>query len=216
MLLSMRSWVNNLDIYRGEQVDMRFNQQRQETSSWSTMMVALLFCTGVVSPALADSDETYEEDTIIDEAAAFFGEGAEGLGDVIEKIFKDHGRPNAYIKGSEASGAIVVGARYGDGTLIQKGGGNIKVHWTGPSIGFDAGGNLSKVFVLVYHLPNSDAIFQRFPAIDGSFYYIGGVGANYHQVDNIILAPIRLGVGLRAGVNIGYMHYKREKSWNPF
>jgi len=195
---------------------MRFNKQGQKTNLWSILVVTFLFCTGFVSSTLADTDETYEEDTIIDEAAAFFGEGAEGLGDVIEKIFKDHGRPNAYIKGSEASGAIVVGARYGDGTLIQKGGSNTKVHWTGPSIGFDAGGNLSKVFVLIYHLPSSDAIFQRFPAIDGSFYYIGGVGANYHQVDNIILAPIRLGVGLRAGVNIGYMHYKREKSWNPF
>ena len=167
------------------------------------------------TPVLAE-DDTYEEDTIIDEAANFFGEGAEGLGEVIEKIFKEQGRPNAYIKGTEASGAIVVGARYGDGDLISKGGGTTKVYWTGPSVGFDAGGNLSKVFVLVYNLPNHDAIFQRFPAVDGSFYYIGGVGANYHQVDNIILAPIRLGVGFRAGVNIGYMSYSREKTWNPF
>jgi len=165
--------------------------------------------------AIAESGETYEEDTILEEAANFFGEGAEGLGEVIEKIFDDYGKPNAYIKGEEASGAIVVGARYGNGQLISHGG-STKVHWTGPSIGFDAGGNLSKVFVLVYNLPNTDAIFQRFPAVDGSFYYVGGVGANYHQVDDIVLAPIRLGVGLRAGVNIGYMHYRREKSWNPF
>ena len=167
-------------------------------------------------PVMAADDDTYEEDTIIDEAANFFGEGAEGLGEVIEKIFKEHGRPNAYIKGTEASGAIVVGARYGDGDLISKKGGTTKVYWTGPSVGFDAGGNLSKVFVLVYNLPNHDAIFQRFPAVDGSFYYIGGVGANYHQVDNIVLAPIRLGVGFRAGVNIGYMSYSRKKTWNPF
>ena len=173
------------------------------------------FLITATTPVLAE-DDTYEEDTIIDEAANFFGEGAEGLGEVIEKIFKEQGRPNAYIKGTEASGAIVVGARYGDGDLISKGGGTTKVYWTGPSVGFDAGGNLSKVFVLVYNLPNHDAIFQRFPAVDGSFYYIGGVGANYHQVDNIILAPIRLGVGFRAGVNIGYMSYSREKTWNPF
>ena len=94
-----------------------------------------------------------------------------------------------YIKGQEASGAIVIGARYGDGTLVRKAGGTTKVHWTGPTIGFDAGGNLSKVFVLIYNLPNTEAIFQRFPAIDGSFYFIGGVGANYHQMDNIVLAP---------------------------
>lgn len=168
------------------------------------------------SPSVSAAEDTYEEGSILKEAADFFGEGAEGLADVISKIFKDQGKPNAYIKGSEASGAIVVGARYGDGTLYKKSGGKVKVHWTGPSIGFDAGGNLSKVFVLIYHLPDTDAIFQRFPAIDGSFYYIGGVGANYHQSDNIILAPIRLGVGLRAGVNLGYMHYRREKSWNPF
>lgn len=180
-----------------------------------TAFLLSFFLITAAIPAMAE-DDTYEEDTIIDEAANFFGEGAEGLGEVIEKIFKEQGRPNAYIKGTEASGAIVVGARYGDGDLISKSGGTTKVYWTGPSIGFDAGGNLSKVFVLVYNLPNHDAIFQRFPAVDGSFYYIGGVGANYHQVDNIILAPIRLGVGFRAGVNIGYMSYSREKTWNPF
>ena len=162
------------------------------------------------------SGETYDEKSMLQEAGDFFGEGAEGLAEVIEKIFKEYGRPNAYIKGTEGSGALVVGARYGEGTLYKKSGGSVPVFWSGPSIGFDAGGNLSKVFVLIYNLPNTDTIFQRFPAIDGSFYYVGGVGANYHQVDNIVLAPIRLGVGLRAGVNIGYMHYKREKSWNPF
>lgn len=177
--------------------------------------VFLLFLAGVSLPTQAE-DDTYEEETIFDEADAFFGGGAEGLADVIEKIFKEHGRPNAYIKGTEASGAIVVGVRYGDGTLIRKGGGSRKVHWTGPSIGFDAGGNLSKVFVLIYNLPNTEAIFQRFPALDGSFYFIGGVGANYHQMDNIVLAPMRFGAGFRAGVNIGYMHYRKKKSWNPF
>ena len=176
----------------------------------------LLFILLTLSISAIAEDESYEEKTILQEATDFFGEGAEGLAEVIEKIFKEQGRPNAYIKGSEASGAIVVGARYGDGELFSKNGGVSTVHWTGPSIGFDAGGNLSKVFVLVYNLPSHAAIFQRFPAVDGSFYYIGGVGANYHQVDNIVLAPIRLGVGFRAGVNIGYMHYTRERTWNPF
>jgi len=175
-----------------------------------------IFSLSVSGPLFAEEDDTYEEKTMLQEAGDFFGAGAEGLADVIEKIFKEHGRPNAYIKGTEGSGALVVGARFGEGTLQRKAGGSVPVFWSGPSIGFDAGGNLSKVFVLIYDLPSIDAIFQRFPAIDGSFYYIGGVGANYHQVDEIVLAPIRLGVGLRAGVNIGYMHYKREKSWNPF
>lgn len=163
-----------------------------------------------------NTEDTYDEKSMLQEAGDFFGEGAEGLAEVVGKIFKEHGRPNAYIKGTEGSGALVVGARYGEGTLFRKAGGSTPVYWSGPSVGFDAGGNLSKVFVLIYNLPNLDAIFQRFPAVDGSFYYFGGVGANYHQVDNIVLAPMRVGVGLRAGVNIGYMHYRREKSWNPF
>lgn len=182
----------------------------------SLVSLLLFFCLGASGPLLAEEEDTYEEKTMLQEAGDFFGAGAEGLADVISKIFKEHGKPNAYIKGTEGSGALVVGARYGEGTLYRKAGGNAEVFWSGPSIGFDAGGNLSKVFVLIYDLPSIDAIFQRFPAIDGSFYYIGGVGANYHQVDDIVLAPLRVGVGLRAGVNIGYMHYKREKSWNPF
>ncbi len=129
--------------------------------------ICLLFFAGL-SVSVQAGDDTYEEDTILKEAGDFFGGGADGLADVIEKIFEDMGRPNAYIKGQEASGAIVIGARYGDGMLVRKAGGSTKVHWTGPTIGFDAGGNISKVFVLIYNLPNTEAIFQRFPAIDGS------------------------------------------------
>lgn len=167
------------------------------------------------APTFAEN-ENYKKSTVLDDASDFFGEGAEGLGEVMEKIFKDHGEPNAVIKGEEVSGALGIGARYGNGTLTMKSGGSTTVHWTGPSIGFDAGANASKVYVLVYHLPNADTLFQRYPAIDGSLYIIGGVSANYHQSDTIILAPLRLGAGLRAGVNVGYMKYTREKTWNPF
>ena len=162
------------------------------------------------------NEDTYDQDTVMRDAKKFFGEGAEGLATVIEKAFKEHGRPNAYIAGEEASGAIGVGLRYGNGQLRMKSGGGRTVYWQGPSIGFDWGGNASKVFVLVYHLPNADALFKRFPSVDGSFYYVGGVGINYQRVDNITLAPIRLGVGLRAGASIGYMHYTRTKTYNPF
>ncbi len=161
-------------------------------------------------------EEQYSQDSVLEDAADFFGAGTKGLGDVVEKIFADHGRPNAVIKGEEASGALAVGARYGSGTLYMKSGSRQEVHWTGPSIGFDAGANASKVYVLVYHLPNADALFHRYPAIDGSLYFIGGISVNYHQSDKIILAPMRLGAGLRAGVNVGYMKYTREKTWNPF
>ncbi len=178
--------------------------------------VRILFVVCLLFSVNAHADDTYDEKTILDEASDFLGAGTEGLGELIEKIFKEQGRPNAYIKGNEGSGAVVVGTRFGDGILTRKNGGSTKVHWTGPSIGFDAGGNLSKVFVLVYNLDNIDNLFQRFPAIDGSYYFVGGVGANYHQSGKIILAPIRLGVGLRAGINVGYMKYTRERTWNPF
>jgi hypothetical protein len=163
----------------------------------------------------ADKD-TYDQDSILRDAEQFFGSSAEGLGKVIEKAFKEHGRPNGYVKGEEAGGAITVGLRYGNGILKLKGGKARKVYWQGPSIGFDLGANASKVFVLVYHLSSSDAIYQRFPAVDGSFYYVGGAGINYQQRGDIILAPIRLGVGLRAGASIGYIHYTKTKTYNPF
>jgi hypothetical protein len=167
--------------------------------------------------AFAADDEkgTYDQDSVLKEANAFFGNTTEGLAKVIEKAFKDQGRPNAYIKGEEVAGAISVGLRYGDGQLTMKSGGGARVFWAGPSIGFDLGGNASKVFVLVYHLPTVGDIFQRYPGVDGSLYYIGGAGINYQQRGSIVLAPIRLGVGLRTGASVGYMHYRREKSWNP-
>ena len=160
--------------------------------------------------------ETFDQDSVLREAEAFFGRSTEGLAKVVEKAFKDYGRPNAYVKGEEASGAITVGLRYGNGTLVMKDAKPRKLYWQGPSIGFDFGGNVAKVFVLVYHLPKPGSIFQRFPAVDGSFYYVGGVGINYQQRNNIILAPIRLGLGLRAGASIGYMHYTPKKTYNPF
>lgn len=168
-------------------------------------------------PALAADDAgTYDEDSMLKAAADFFGQTTEGLAKVIEKAFKEQGRPNAYIRGEEAAAALTVGLRYGDGELLMKGGGTSRVYWAGPSIGFDAGANASKVFTLVYRLPRASAIYQRFPGVDGSLYYIGGAGINYQRLKGITLAPIRLGVGLRAGASVGYVHYRREKSINPF
>ncbi len=179
---------------------------------FTAALLALLACTAQA----ATQEDTYDQDSMLKAATDFFGSTTEGLAKLIEKAFHDQGRPNGYIKGEEASGAIGVGLRYGDGELTLKGGGSRKVFWTGPSIGFDLGGDASKVFVLVYHLPAADRIFQRFPGVDGSFYYVGGAGLNYQQRGNIILAPIRLGVGLRTGASVGYMHYTPEKTWNPF
>ena len=167
-------------------------------------------------PAAKASDkDTYSKDEIVAKATGFFGATTEGLAKAIEKVFADQGRPNAYIAGHEASGAIGIGLRYGEGTINRKAGGTRKVYWQGPSLGFDLGADASKMFILIYRLPSVEKLFQRFPAVDGSFYFIAGVGVNYQQSGDIIQAPIRTGVGLRAGVNVGYMHYTREFSWIP-
>jgi len=164
----------------------------------------------------AEDDGTYDEDSILKAATDFFGATTEGLAKVIEKAFKEQGRPNAYIKGEEASAALTVGVRYGEGRLQMKSGGSAKVYWAGPSIGLDVGANASKVFTLIYKLPKVSAIYQRFPGVEGSLYYIGGAGINYQRSEGITLAPIRLGVGLRTGASVGYLHYRREKSYLPF
>lgn len=177
--------------------------------------------TGILLPVFSHAAEgsdqdTYDQSEIFNEASSFFGKGAEGLADVLNKVFSEKGRPNGYIKGEEASGALVVGVRYGKGTLVMKNGAKRKVYWQGPSIGFDVGANASKAFVLVYDLKKTDDIFQRFPGVEGTLYFVAGVGVNYVSTDNIDLAPIRFGVGWRQGANMGYMHITRENSWVPF
>ncbi len=159
---------------------------------------------------------TYDEKSVANAASDFLGGGSEAIAKVIEKAFKDHGRPNGYIIGTEGSAALVVGVRYGDGTLSHKIEGDSRLYWKGPSIGLDAGANGSRVFALVYNLHDVEELYQRFPAVEGSLYYIGGVGMNYQQRGDIIIAPIRVGVGLRLGVNLGYLHFTRKRSWIPF
>jgi len=158
---------------------------------------------------------TYSQNEILNAAEDFFGEGAEGLADVVEKAFDDHGEPNAYIAGDEVSAALGVGVRYGKGRLQTKTGLARQVYWQGPSIGLDAGANASKVFVLIYRLSNPDALFQRYPGVEGSLFFVGGVGINYLQVDDTVIAPVRLGAGWRQGINVGYMDFTREASLNP-
>ena len=160
-------------------------------------------------------DSTYDEAGTLKAATDFFGQTTEGLAQVVAKAFREQGRPNAFIRGEEVSAAITAGVRYGEGELVMKSGDTKKVYWAGPSVGFDLGANASKVFVLVYKLPDVQAIFKRYPGVDGSLYYVGGVGLNYQRLDGVTLAPIRLGAGLRAGASVGYTHYRPEKSLNP-
>lgn len=168
------------------------------------------------APAVNPGAETYTENEILVEAGQVFGGTAKGLADAVHSVFKQYGEPNAYIKGEEVSGAIVFGLRYGVGTLNMKSGGSQKVYWQGPSAGWDFGGNAVKVFTLVYNLPNGEKIYQRFPGVEGSAYLIAGIGVNYQQRDNIILAPMRAGAGLRLGASVGYLKYTKTREWLPF
>ncbi len=160
--------------------------------------------------------KTYTQKEILNKAEGFFGETSKGLAKALQKVFEDHGEPNAYITGEEAAGAIGIGLRYGKGYLNHADGTAKEVFWQGPSVGFDLGGNAAKVFTLVYNLRTADGIYQRFPGVEGTLYFIAGFGVNYMQSDGTIVAPIRTGVGWRQGANIGYLHYTRKSSWNPF
>lgn len=146
----------------------------------------------------------------------FFGSISEGVASVIEYAFKTQGRPNGYILGEDAGGAFIAGLRYGEGTLHTKDAGSHKVYWQGPSLGYDAGFEGSKVMVLVYNLRDPGEIYDRFGGVAGSAYVIGGVGLTFQTKDHIVLAPIRAGVGLRLGANVGYLKYTPRPTWNPF
>ncbi len=167
--------------------------------------------------ASATERDTYTSTEIVDAVSDFFGVTAEAAGTLVERVFNDLGEPVGYIIGEEASGAVGVGLRYGQGDMVLKGEtGRQRVYWQGPSVGFDAGGNASKVFTLIYNLDQPDRIYQRFPGVEGSAYFVAGMGVNYQRADYITLAPIRSGVGFRAGANVGYLAYSRRRNILPF
>ena len=168
------------------------------------------------APATTQAADTYAREDLIGAAEGVFGRGAEGLAGIIENILKDQGQPNAYIAGREASGAFVVGLRYGSGVIHHKVEGERPVFWTGPSVGFDVGGDATKVFVLVYNLYDSQELYRRFPAGEGRVYFVGGFSATYLRRGDVVLIPVRLGVGWRLGANVGYMKFTEKSDWLPF
>lgn len=159
---------------------------------------------------------TYSEDEVVQAAEDFLDSAAGAVAAVIARIFREQGRPVGYITGREGSGAWMVGLRYGKGLMFLKSGERTEVNWQGPSFGFDFGGNASKVFTLVYGMTSAEQIFKRYAGVDGSAYVLGGLGVNYQAADGVTLAPIRAGVGLRGGANIGYLHYTRTRHILPF
>ncbi len=159
---------------------------------------------------------TYEKGEITAKVSDFFGVTTEAIGGVVERTFHDKGQPTGYIAGQEGSAAIAVGVRYGKGLLYMKDREPVSVYWQGPSLGWDLGGNASRVFTLCYNLQDPQMIYQRFPGVEGSAYFIGGFGVNYQKAETMTLAPIRTGVGLRLGANVGYLAYTRRRSIIPF
>lgn len=167
-------------------------------------------------PVEGGSRGYYTQNEILRAGHGFFGEVSSGLAQAIEWAFQKAGRPNGYILGQDAGGAIVAGLRYGEGKLHTKDAGDHKVYWQGPTVGYDFGAEGSKVMVLVYNLSDPSEIYNRFAGVEGAAYVVGGVGVQLQKAGEVTLAPIRAGVGLRLGANVGYLKYTRNPTWNPF
>ena len=168
------------------------------------------------APPRPPASGQFSGNEVIDAGHHFFGSVSRGLATLVEKASSQWGQPNGYILGEEAGGAFVGGLRYGDGTLYTKNAGDLRVYWQGPTLGFDAGADGARTMMLVYNLPRTEAIFERFGGVEGSAYFVGGLGMTALTADNIVVVPIRSGVGLRLGANVGYLKFTSHPTWNPF
>ena len=205
--------INNMRDRRPE----RGNLRGLHLLSIIALLVVLFLALG--RPAYSQDTEqadNYTQGEIVTIASRFFGMSAESVAEVMDVIFTDHGGPSGFIRGEEAGGAFFVGLRYGRGEMVMHDGETMPIFWRGPTAGWDFGGNATKTFTLIYNLNNTDDIFRRYPGVDGSAFFIAGLGVNYQRRGEVILAPIRAGVGTRLGVNIGYVKYSREAGRNPF
>jgi hypothetical protein len=184
--------------------------------------VALTAATLVLTPTFSQAQEqgslsdTFSGDELVDTGHQFFGSVAQGLASLVERAVSQFGLPNAYILGEEAGGAIFAGARYGEGTMYTRNQGEHSVFWQGPTVGLDFGGDGSKVMMLVYNLNSVSDVYGRYPGVDGSAYVIGGLGMTVIKYGDVVMVPIRSGVGARLGVNVGYLKFTQEPTWNPF
>jgi len=188
----------------------------------ATLRALLIFMAALLSaPAFAQGPriqqhETFQPEEIVQAGHKFFGTVSRGIALTVQEAFRRWGAPNGYILGQEGSGAIIGGLRYGEGVLYTRNAGQMKVFWQGPTVGFDVGGEGARTMMLVYNLPSMDGIFRRFLGLDGSAYFIGGFGLSAAVADNMVVVPIRAGVGARLGVNIGYLKFTPTATWNPF
>jgi hypothetical protein len=167
-------------------------------------------------PPQPPANSQFSPGELVDAGHHFFGGISRGLASIVEKAVGQWGLPNGYILGEEAGGAFVGGLRYGDGTLYTKNAGDVRVYWQGPSLGLDYGADGARTMMLVYNLPRTEAIFERFGGVDGSAYFVGGLGMTALAANDIVVVPIRAGVGLRLGANLGYLKFTPQPTWNPF
>jgi len=170
---------------------------------------------GPPAGTLPAQESRFNANEVVNAGHNFFGTVSRGLAQVVEMAISKWGLPNGYVLGEEASGAFVAGLRYGEGMLYTKNAGDLKVYWQGPSIGWDAGAEGARTMMLIYNLPNTGAIYERFGGVDGSAYLIGGFGMTALTSNNIVVVPIRSGVGLRLGANVGYLKFTPKPTWNP-
>ena len=171
---------------------------------------------GPVGQAQAQQVQTYSSNELVSAGHGFFGAASSGLATLIEKAVGSYGLPNGYVLGEEASGALVGGLRYGEGTLFTKNAGDHKVYWQGPSIGWDFGGDGNRTMMLVYNLTSTGKIYRRYLGVSGSAYLVGGLGMTVMKHGDTVLVPVRTGVGARLGVNVGYLKMRPYATWNPF
>lgn len=181
----------------------------------------LLFIASFAAPmpaALAQGSlsDTYSGTDLVEDGHKFFGSASQGLASLVERAVSQFGLPNGYILGEDAGGALFAGARYGEGILYTRNAGEYNIYWQGPSIGFDVGGDGSKVMILVYNLNQIPDALGRFAGVDGSAYFVGGFGMTVIKRAGIVMVPIRSGVGARLGFNVGYLKFTNEPTWNPF
>ncbi len=184
--------------------------------SVTAALPAMAQTTASVSSAERKGTSTYTTEEVLTVGHRFFGKTTRGLAKAVEYVFQRQGEPTAYIVGEEGAGAFVGGLRYGEGTIYYKNGTKQRIYWQGPSVGFDFGANGSRSLVLVYGSDSPEDLYDRFTGVEGSAYLIGGVGVNFQQHEDIVLAPIRTGVGARLGANVGYLKYSPRPDWNPF
>jgi len=188
---------------------------RQLALATMLMLCAVMLC-GIQGAAADNESGSYSPDELVNAGHRFFGGVSRGLAAIIEKAVSRWGLPNGYVLGEEGGGAFVGGLRYGEGTLFTKNAGDLKVYWQGPSVGWDFGGDGARTMMLVYNLPATNAIYERFAGVEGSAYFIGGFGMTALTANNVVVVPIRSGVGFRLGANVGYLKFTPNATWNPF